>query len=57
MRLATKAVDELDAAQIAAAVAREAVAEGVTDIARGAEAIGAGEATEAMGKVLEERAA
>ena len=37
-------------------VAREAVAAGVTEIAQGAEEIGAGEATAAMGAALEERA-
>jgi hypothetical protein len=50
-------VDELVTAQIAGAVAREAAAEGVADIAQGAELVGAGEATAAMGEALEERAA
>jgi len=54
--LVAKGVDELVTAKIASEVAKEAAAEGVAEIAQGAELIGAGEATEAMGEALEERA-
>jgi hypothetical protein len=49
-------VDEFETAEMARVVAREAVASGVTEIARGAEEIGAGEATAAMGEALEAQA-
>jgi hypothetical protein len=54
--LAAKAVNEFDTAEMARMVAREAVAAGVTEIAQGAEEIGAGEATAAMGAALEAQA-
>ena len=54
--LAAKAVDELETAAVARAVAQEAVVEGVAEIARGAELVGEGEAVEAVGEALEERA-
>jgi len=54
--LAAKGVEELETAEMARMVAREAVVAGVTKIAQGAEEIGAGEATAAMGAALEERA-
>jgi hypothetical protein len=54
--LAGKAVDELATAAIAREVARDAVASGVTEIAEGSAAMGAGAATKAMGEALEERA-
>jgi len=49
-------VVEFETAQMAGAVAREAVASGVVEIARGAEEIGAGKATAAMGEALEAQA-
>jgi hypothetical protein len=55
--LAAKGVDELTTAAVAGAVARGAAQSGVANIATGAEELGAGEATAAMGEVLEERAA
>ena len=54
--LAARGVDELTTAAVAGAVAREAAQTGVAEIAQGAEELGAGEATAAMGEVLEERA-
>jgi hypothetical protein len=54
--LAAKGVEEFETAQMAGAVAREAVASGVVEIARGAEEIGAGKATAAMGEALEAQA-
>jgi hypothetical protein len=54
--LAAKAVNEFETAEMARMVAREAVATGVTEIAQGAEEIGAGEATAAMGAALEAQA-
>jgi hypothetical protein len=55
--LAAKGVDELVTAELAGAVAREAVAAGVAEVAEGSATMGAGEATAAMGEMLEERAA
>jgi len=55
--LAGKAVDELTTAAITREVAREAVVTGVVEVAQGSAAMGAGEATAAMGAALEERAA
>jgi hypothetical protein len=43
-------------AEIAGSVAKEAAVTGVAEIAKGAEVMGAGEATEAMGEALKERA-
>ena len=43
-------------AKMAGVVAREAVASGVAEVAEGSMSVGAGAATEAMGKALEERA-
>jgi hypothetical protein len=54
--LAVKAVDELTTAAVAREVAREAVVDGVTEIAEGSSAVGAGEAAVAMGEALEARA-
>jgi hypothetical protein len=54
--LAAKGVEELETAQMARAVARDAVASGVAEIAQGAEEIGVGEATAAMGAALEAQA-
>jgi hypothetical protein len=54
--LAARAVDEMVTAEIAREVAQEAVVTGVSEIAQGAELVGEGEAVEAMGEVLEERA-
>jgi len=50
--LATRAVDEMVTAEIAGSVAREAAVTGVAKIAQGAEEMGAGEATLAMGEAL-----
>jgi hypothetical protein len=49
-------VDELTEAEMAREVAREASAAGVTKIAKGAETLGAGEATVQTGEALEARA-
>jgi len=54
--LAARAVDEMVTAEIAGSVARESAVIGVVEIAKGAEVMGAGEATMAMGEALEERA-
>jgi hypothetical protein len=54
--LAAKAVDEMVTAEIAGSVAKDAAVTGVAEIGKGAEALGAGEATMAMGEALEERA-
>ena len=54
--LAVKGVDELSTAAMAGMVARDAVQTGVAEIAQGAEEMGMGEATQAMGETLEERA-
>jgi hypothetical protein len=54
--LAARGVDELTTAAMAGAVARDTAQTGVAEIAQGAEEMGAGEATEAMGEALEERA-
>ena len=54
--LAAKGVDELTTAAIAGAVARDAAQAGVAEIAEGAELMGEGAATVAVGEVLEERA-
>jgi len=54
--LAAKGVDELTTAAVAGMVARDAAQAGVAEIATGAEEMGVGEATAAMGEVLEERA-
>jgi hypothetical protein len=54
--LAAKGVNELETAAFAGAVAKDAVQTGVAKVAAGAEELGAGEATEAMGETLEERA-
>jgi hypothetical protein len=54
--LAVKGVDELSTAAMAGMVARDAAQTGVAEIAAGAEELGAGEATKAMGEALEERA-
>jgi hypothetical protein len=50
--LAARAVDEMVTAEIAGSVAREAAVEGVADIAQGAELMGEGAATAAMGEAL-----
>ena len=50
--LAARGVDELTTAAVASAVAREAAQTGVAEIAAGAEELGAGEATAAMGEAL-----
>jgi len=47
--LAVKGVDELSTAAMAGMVARDAAQTGVAEIAAGAEELGAGEATQAMG--------
>jgi hypothetical protein len=54
--LAAKGVDELTTAAMAGMVARDAAQSGVAEIANGAEEMGAGEATAAMGAAFEERA-
>jgi hypothetical protein len=54
--LASRGVGELAEAVMARDLAREASAAGVTKIAKGAETMGAGEATVQTGEVLEERA-
>ena len=54
--LAVRAVDEFDTAQVAGMIAQEAVVFGVIEVAEGSATIGTGEATSAMGAVLEERA-
>jgi hypothetical protein len=54
--LAARAVDEMVTAEIAGSVAKEAAVVGVVEIAKGAELMGTGEAVEAMGEALEERA-
>jgi hypothetical protein len=54
--LAARAVDEMVTAKIAGSVARESAVTGVAEIAKGAEEMGAGEATVAMGEALKERA-
>jgi hypothetical protein len=54
--LAAKGVDELTTAAMAGMVARDAAQSGVAEIASGAEEMGAGEATAAMGAAFEERA-
>ena len=54
--LAAKGVDELTTAAMAGMVAKEAAQAGVAEIAQGAEEMGMGEATMAMGETLEERA-
>jgi hypothetical protein len=55
--LVARAVDEMVTAEVARDVAREAVVDGVTEIAEGSSAMGAGEAAVAMGEALEARAA
>jgi hypothetical protein len=50
--LAARAVDEMVTAEIAGSVAKEAAVTGVVEIAKGAEVMGAGEATMAMGEAL-----
>ena len=54
--LAARGMDELLTAGIAGLVARVAAAEGVAEIAKGAELMGEGEAVEAMREALEKRA-
>jgi hypothetical protein len=54
--LAAKGVDELTTAAMAGMIARDAAQSGVAAIASGAEEMGMGEATAAMGAAFEERA-